>query len=51
VLKQAEPHSPSPAVAVNGGGTLVQALNLSDLTFEALVDEADTLADAGPASC
>lgn len=30
---------------MDGGGALVEALDLSGLTFEALVDEADTMAD------
>ncbi|MGJ7575122.1 hypothetical protein ACSFBX_31705 [Variovorax sp. RB2P76] len=42
--EQTEANAPSPAVAVNGGGALVEALDLSDLTFEALVDEADAMA-------
>ena len=45
MLEQAEPYAPCSAIAVHGGRALVQAHDLSNVTLEALVREADALAD------
>ena len=46
MFKQSERHTPCAAIAVDGGGALVNSDDFSDVTLEALVGEAHTLADA-----
>ena len=46
VLEQSERHSPGPAVAVDGRCALVNARDLSNVSLQILVCEADALSHA-----